>query len=342
MLPLSLPRAALRLPWAILSCPFGAETGGSAVSYAPPTSLKASASVALGVLSIVLMCCVGDIDGDTPKSPIYIRRVAFSAPMLLSVTVVAVLSLVLAILALVDIRRSRGQLQGRGVAGCGFMLLLLAVLEFGGIYLLIWVKTVATSRTQSANHLKQLALAMDAYEKDHGTLPPAAIHSPAGKPLLSWRVLLLPYLEAKSLYQQFKLNEPWDSPHNMALLDKMPAVFAAPESDPSDVTYYQVFVGPGAAFEGSQGLKRTDFADGLDQTILVIEAGEPVPWTQPYDLAYTPNQRLPKVGGLRSSSIIMAFADTSVRTLPREVSEATLRALITRKAGDKPGNDFSP
>src|SRR5205823_3656064 len=66
----------------------------------------------------------------------------------------------------------------------------------------------------------------------------------------SWRVLLLPYLEQGILFQQIRLSEPWDSPHNQPLLARMPRVFAEPGKDPTgNSTRYQVFVGPGAPFE---------------------------------------------------------------------------------------------
>src|SRR5262249_21734482 len=73
---------------------------------------------------------------------------------------------------------------------------------------------VATRRMQSTNNLKQIALAMHSYHDTMGRFPPAIVRDKEGKPLYSWRVLLLPYLEQQNLYNQFKLDEPWDSEHN--------------------------------------------------------------------------------------------------------------------------------
>src|SRR4051794_4085638 len=102
---------------------------------------------------------------------------------------------------------------------------------------------------------------MHSYAADHeGRLPPAVLFDRNGKALHSWRVLLLPYLEGRSLYEQFRLEEPWDSPHNLALVPRMPKVYGLPGGLPVEVraepyvTFHQVFVGKGTAFEGPQGL----------------------------------------------------------------------------------------
>jgi hypothetical protein len=107
------------------------------------------------------------------------------------------------------------------------------------------------------------------------------VYGKDGKPLYSWRVLLLPYVEEQDLYKRFRLDEPWDSPHNRALLPEMPSTYPAPPGKAGKLPPYHivchVFVGKGAAFEGRQGLKfPDDFPDGVSNTILVIEAGEPV------------------------------------------------------------------
>src|SRR5262249_31943352 len=133
-----------------------------------------------------------------------------------------------------------------------------------------------------------------------------AIYSKDGKPLLSWRVAVLPYLEQVPLYRKFKLDEPWDSPHNKALLKYMPPSFISPEEQPSSEPYttdYQVFVGnsgpvgpvfePGAQFQMRLG---SGIPDGNSSTFLVVEASPAVPWTKPEDLAYAPAHP-PQAGG---------------------------------------------
>jgi hypothetical protein len=309
---------------------------------APPPRLswKAMLSIPFSFFGCFVMCSAADMFGELPAAPLRVGGVAFESLNLIVATAVGLIGLMLAILALAEIRRDASRLWGRGVAFVGVVLSLLIVAEFGFIWWVIRGKTDGSLRIQSLHNVKMLANAMLDYQKAHGTLPPAAVNSPDGKGLLSWRVLVLPQLGYDSLYRQFKLDQPWDSPHNLALLENMPTCYTKPGAPPSHLTHYQVFVGPGAAFEGQVGLKLADFTDGTDQTLLVVEATQAVPWTKPQDLSYFPNQPLPKVGGLFGSGWNVAFADGRERVIPENVGEATLRALITRKGGDKPGNDY--
>jgi hypothetical protein len=199
----------------------------------------------------------------------------------------------------------------------------------------------AAARIQSVNNLKQLALAMHSYHDANGTFPPHAVYSKDGKPLLSWRVLLLPYLEENKLYEEFKLDEPWDSEHNKKLLEKMPKLFACPaaKAGPPD-TVYQAFVGPGAGFEGKKGLKITDYTDGTSNTIMFVEAATAVPWTKPEDLPFDPAKPLPKLGGHSKGGFNASLFDGSVRFISNSVKAETLKAAITRNGGEVLGDDF--
>jgi len=176
---------------------------------------------------------------------------------------------------------------------------------------------------------------MQNYETVHGSLPPAAVRDRDGRPLLSWRVLILPYLEQRELFEEFKLDEPWDSPHNLQLLERMPSVFRPYQSCPtadSKSTFYQVFTGKGSIFEGPRCLSFSALAagDGTSNTFLIVEGGEAVPWTKPADLVAEPDQPLPKLGGIFPDSFRAAFADGSVRQILRKgTTEAAIRAAIT-------------
>jgi prepilin-type processing-associated H-X9-DG protein len=193
----------------------------------------------------------------------------------------------------------------------------------------------AADLLRSVNNLKSLALAMHNFHDANGHFPPAAVYNRAGKPLLSWRVLLLPYLDEEKLFREFKLDEPWDSPHNKKLVSRMPAVFAAPrgKGKESRSTVYQVFNGPNTIFQGPRPGRIADITDGTANTILIVEAAEPVPWTKPADLPYAPKKPLPKVGGLFKKGFNAAFADGSVHFIKYNIDEKVMRLLITCNDG---------
>src|SRR5262245_38575117 len=189
-------------------------------------------------------------------------------------------------------------------------------------------------------------MAMHAYQDKHGQLPPAVVCGEDGTPLLSWRVAILPSLGEDELYKQFKLNEPWDSTHNLQLLGKMPVVYAPPpfkiDRIPPYHTVCHVFVGKGTAFE-TVGIRigERDFTDGTSNTFLVVEAGEPVPWTKPANLPYDASGPLPNLKGLFQDGFRARTANVSSHWVPTGTSEQTVRALITRNAGDEPGRDWT-
>jgi hypothetical protein len=165
------------------------------------------------------------------------------------------------------------------------------------------------------------------------------VYGPDGTPLHSWRVLLLPYIENQKLYDEFHLGEPWDSPHNLRLLERMPSTYAPPGYKkslvPPNHTICHVFVGKGTAFEGPKGLRFPgDFPDGTSNTLMVVEAGEPVPWTRPEEIVYDPAGPLPRLRGFFKDGFRACMADGSTRWVRYGTSEEALRAAITRNGGE--------
>jgi hypothetical protein len=195
---------------------------------------------------------------------------------------------------------------------------------------------LAAGRMQSANNLKQMGVALHNYNNAHKHFPANAIYSKDGKALLSWRVEILPYVGEDALYKKFKLNEPWDSPHNKKLIPLMPKLYKPVKGKATEPngTFYQVFFGKGAMFEGKRGVKPVDVTDGLSNTIMVVEAGKDVVWTKPDDVPFDADKKLPKLGAMFEAGFHALLADGSVRFIARSIEPKTLKALITR-AGDE-------
>jgi len=301
------------------------------------TSGKAIAAVVFGVLSLCLSILAG------------------------------VPAIILGVLGLNDISRSRGRLGGRGAAITGIVLGAVGTVLMGPVLiasLLFSVQKVrgAAERIQSANNLRQQSLAMMNYVDTNGRLPPAVVYGRNGEPLYSWRVLLLPYLEEDNLYRRFHLDEAWDSPNNKPLSALMPKAFRDPGDTAPEkgMTHYQVFDGPGAPFDSSarplapfkpngafpQGLQMSarqlgfgGFTDGIQNTFLIVETPDPVPWTSPQDLRFGPNVPLPTLARPSRNGFNAAYADGSVRLVPSSISDQTLRALITPNGGEMVGKD---
>lgn len=173
----------------------------------------------------------------------------------------------------------------------GLVTILLCVFQLINGNLREWV-----ARNDAFSDLQNIKSAISAYEDAHASIPPAAIYDQEGRPLLSWRVIILPYIGEKGLYKEFHLDEPWDSPHNLALLDRMPKVYASKRSNlgPPDSTPYEAFVGK----TGSQDL--SGYAAGK-HTLLLTESAEGLPWTKPQDVECAPGEELPPLGGVYRS-----------------------------------------
>ena len=143
------------------------------------------------------------------------------------------------------------------------------------------------------NKLHQIALALQLYHQANGCFPPAYIADKYGKPMHSWRVLILPYLEYDSLYKVYDFTEPWNGPKNKKLVGTCLSDYACP-SDPSTnasgatATNYVAVVGPNAAWAGekSRKLGEVDFPGGSSSTILLVEVtNSGIPWAEPRDLS---------------------------------------------------------
>jgi prepilin-type processing-associated H-X9-DG protein len=248
--------------------------------------------------------------------------------------------------ALRDIRQSRGHLKGRRLAIAGIVFGLIGCL-FTAALILPAIRSAgdAARRAQCTNNLKQIGLAIQNYNEAYGCLPPAAITDRAAKPLLSWRVAVLPFLEASPLFSRFHLDEPWDSPHNLSLLEPMPLVYACPSdrTRKPGTTGYQTVIGPNTAFTPDfKPLLLSDITDGVSRTILVGETRRSVPWSKPEDLSADtaiPLRGLGSDHGYHSNGFNVLFADRSVLFLKSSFEPRILDSLITRNGAEIIGPD---
>jgi len=214
----------------------------------------------------------------------------------------------------------------------------------------------------SINNLKQIVLALHNYHDTYGQFPPAFIVGPNGKPWHSWRVLLLPFLEADATYKAYRFDEPWDGPHNIKLLDKMPAVYSDPLHGPNreHIAHYVAITGEGMAFsekggklgeekddakKPSGGRTIADFRDGTSRTLLVGSVGPDakIPWLKPQDLEVT--ESLPRLGKPGSFAApyevegigragLFASADGVAWAIGEKIDKDLFRALLTIAGGE--------
>lgn len=188
---------------------------------------------------------------------------------------------------------------------------------------------------QSMNNMKQIALAFHNFESAYQTLPPQYLASKDGKKLLSWRVMILPFIEQSELYNQFHLDEPWDSPHNRTLIDKMPQFYVTPGPEVGK-TVYQTLLTPNSIF-GRQGkpARFQDITDGTSNTIWLteVDVADAVVWTKPDDYAVDNEESVKKLYKQRDA-VPFGYIDGSVRTIPKALTFDTLKKLLSINGGE--------
>jgi len=196
-------------------------------------------------------------------------------------------------------------------------------------------------RTQCKNNLKQISLALHNYHDAYGALPPAYTVDSNGRPLHSWRTLILPYLEQKALYNLIDLSKPWNDPANVEAFKTVSDVYRCPSADlPPGFTTYLAVAGADCCFSPTTSRRFDEITDGLSETLMVVEvaAENAVPWMAPQDadqqivLSFTNGGKLAHTGGTQ-----VALADGSVRFVSQDTDLITLRALTTIAGGEDVG-----
>lgn len=203
---------------------------------------------------------------------------------------------------------------------------------------------------------KQIGMAMLNYEQAHSCFPPAYLTDHNGGPMHSWRMLLLPFMAQEERYQKYKLDEPWNGPHNATLADwpvdpeePFPPTYVCPSDWKAERRHTSkfVFLGPHTAFPGTRSTRFRDFVDGASNTVLGSERSESgVHWMEPWDLnveemSFTINDK--SRIGLRSNhphTVNVSIADGSVRSIADNIDPEVLKALITIDGGEEIAGNF--
>jgi prepilin-type processing-associated H-X9-DG protein len=233
------------------------------------------------------------------------------------------------------------------------VLVILGVLSFAAFVFLMLPAPArnneAARQTTCRNNLKQIALAMCNYQQSYGCFPPAFIPDKNGKPMHSWRVLILPYLEAEDLYRQYRFDEPWDGPHNRLLADKMPKVYCCPSArSEGPVTDYAMIIGAHAVSNGPKSCTLKDIKDGASSTTLVVEASDAgINWMEPRDLdAEKMTFRILssdeatcegkcEISSPHSGGANIGFSDGTARFVPSHTEPDKVKAMTTIDGGEK-------
>ena len=192
------------------------------------------------------------------------------------------------------------------------------------------------------NNLKNIALALRCYEQKHGCFPPAYIADENGRPMHSWRVLILPDIERNDIYDMYDFSEPWDGPNNRKLAEVQLGFFSCPSDGqaPYTDTSYVAVVGPGTTWPGTRPTSLVDCNDGIDNTILIVElANSGINWMEPRylelsQMTLTINCTAgPGISSLHPGGANVVFVDATVRFLPDDTLPEEVRAILTRSGG---------
>ncbi|MFO0979989.1 MAG: DUF1559 domain-containing protein [Planctomycetaceae bacterium] len=209
-------------------------------------------------------------------------------------------------------------------------------------YLEAQIKETRDRRNEARrlSSLRQMGLAFHNYHDTYNRFPGANSDN-ENDAKLSWRVHLLPYLEQAELYQQFHLDEPWDSEHNKTLIEKMPDIFKTEGVKDAGKTSLHVLTGDNMPFGQEEARRIRDVTDGTSNTLMVVEAGadKASEWTKPEELKFNgddPKATFGKVGSL----LPVLLMDGSTQLLSMDLDADVLKALATHAGGEVISDDF--
>lgn len=229
----------------------------------------------------------------------------------------------------------------RGFTLVEFLVIVVVVISL----VILFLPSVRSARTPAyrtlcLNNMRNIAKALQSYHASHQAFPPAYTVDEHGRPLHSWRVLILPYLEQGTLYQQIDLTKPWDDPVNAEARQAMPRVFECPSTRSSTgMTTYLAVVGEQCSLHPIRPRSSSEITDPHGQTLLLVDVPgkHAVHWMSPRDADAVLLQGVfagdwPHTGGTNAM-----FADGSGRMLNGKLQESTIRCLSTIAGGETLG-----
>jgi prepilin-type processing-associated H-X9-DG protein len=241
----------------------------------------------------------------------------------------------------------------RGLSTGWIVLIVLAValpvlLVCGGILTALLLPAVQAAReaakhAQCSNNLREISLAMLRYEQAYGCFPPAYVADKKGKPMHSWRVLLLPYMGQQNLYNQYRFNEPWDGPNNRRISDLALGLYQCPtQPDRKEpTTNYMMVVGPHTISDGPHSRRISAITDGVSNTIMLVEvADSDTWWAEPRDLNFDEinfkinSSKRQGISSYHPGGVNAAFCDGSVRFLSDSINPQLVKAMFTIDGGE--------
>jgi hypothetical protein len=227
---------------------------------------------------------------------------------------------------------------------------MLVIVTCASVLLALLFNSIRAVRTQvhrgnCSNHLRSIAIALQNYHDTYDCFPPPYHVDKNGKPMHSWRVLIMPFLESSPFYSQYRFDEPWNGPNNRRLSDAFIRWFHCPADtrSPDEHTSYLAVVGDGTLFPPDRLTSLDDIADGANQSLMVVEVrNSGIHWMEPRDLDISDLRRgvNPKNGlgissnHIRPSGAFVAYADGRVKFLPSDTLPEDLVSRATIAGGE--------
>lgn len=230
--------------------------------------------------------------------------------------------------------------------GCFTLVKILVAVVIMGVLIALLLPSVpvareAAKRMSCTGQMKQMLLGFHNYFDQYGCFPPAYTMDESGKPLHSWRVLILPNLEQNAIYEKIRLDEPWDSEYNCQFHSEAPSIYQCPSANAAHEKtvpvqggcFYSVIDGEEAAFFGSQ-TKSMPPTTSLQNIIFIVERRIPVNWMDPsreitFEAACKGiNVDAMGISSYHSGGVNVGMGDYNIRFISDSIDSETLRTML--------------